>query len=390
MTQEEACDALGVRKQTLYAYVSRGQIEVIRDPAHTGRKLYRGFDIAALLRRRNLGRARKDIAASTMAWGEPIISTRISTIERGTLYYKGQNAVRLAQWATLEDVASLLWDCPAPPVFPTCTALPAITSVRARAFCALGIAAADRVAINGLDRGSLREVAARLVGRLASSFVELPAIEVPLHLRIATAWKCEEHADLLRRALVLLADQELTSSAFAARVAASTGAALGACAVAGLAALSGPRHGDAIIRVRALVHDAQTIGVEAAVRKWTAGDAALPGFGHELYPQGDPRAADLLAVIPVSSQVSALIGHVFHRTGLRPSIDVALNVLADHCRLPEDAVFALFAIGRSVGWMAHSLEQVSSEEMLRPRARYIGPSISDDSPPVHEGFRSSR
>ncbi|WP_286162274.1 helix-turn-helix domain-containing protein [Burkholderia sp. WP9] len=106
--QEEACEILGVRKQTLYAYVSRGQIEVRWDPTHAGRKLYWGADISALLDRRNVGRTRKTIAASTMAWGEPIVSTRISTIVRGLLYYRGKDAVRLSAHAQLEEVAQLL------------------------------------------------------------------------------------------------------------------------------------------------------------------------------------------------------------------------------------------------------------------------------------------
>ncbi|MFM8375003.1 MAG: citrate/2-methylcitrate synthase, partial [Phenylobacterium sp.] len=70
----------------------------------------------------------------------------------------------------------------------------------------------------------------------------------PIHLRLAKAWRLGPGgpgADLIRRALVLLADHELNPSAFAARVAASTGASLAACALAGLAALSGPRHGGA-------------------------------------------------------------------------------------------------------------------------------------------------
>lgn len=96
MTQEEACAALGVRKQTLYAYVSRGQIEVRWDPDHISRKLYRASDISMLMKKRDLGRARKNIAASTMAWGEPIINTHISTIVRGRLYYRGKDAIQMA------------------------------------------------------------------------------------------------------------------------------------------------------------------------------------------------------------------------------------------------------------------------------------------------------
>ncbi|MFP3607677.1 citrate/2-methylcitrate synthase, partial [Paraburkholderia sp. SIMBA_053] len=87
----------------------------------------------------------------------------------------------------------------------------------------------------------------------------------------------ERHAELLRRTLVLLADQELTSSAFAARVAASTGASLGACMLAGLAAFSGPLHGDAITRVHALIDDARHSGAEQTVRRRLADNKSLPG-----------------------------------------------------------------------------------------------------------------
>ncbi|HTR10164.1 MAG TPA: citrate synthase family protein [Paraburkholderia sp.] len=375
MTQEEACSALGVRKQTLYAYVSRGRIEVRWDPEHVSRKLYRSSDVAALKKKRDLGRAHKSIAASTMAWGEPIINTRISTVVRGRLYYRGGDAVELAGRATLEEVAQRLWDSDVLPVFPTVrddVPVPTAAPPRARVYASIALAAADRSSCGSMNAGRLNDEAATLVGRLASSFVTLDD-EGPLHLRLARAWRCEARADLLRRALALLADQELTTSAFAARVAASTGASLGACMLAGLAALSGPLHGDAALRVQALLGEVRKKGVEAAVERWLARNGPLPGFGHELYPQGDPRATDLLAVFETPAEVRALIDHVRETSGLAPTIDIALTALAGHCRLPEDAVFAMFAIGRSVGWMAHSIEQMTSGTLLRPRANYIGP-----------------
>jgi citrate synthase len=375
MTQEEACHALGVRKETLYAYVSRGRIEVRWDPEHVSRKLYRGSDVAALKKKRDLGRARKSIAASTMAWGEPIISTRISTVARGRLYYRGLDAIELASRATLEEVAQCLWETDVAPVFPAVrddVPVPERAPPRARVYASIAFAAAGRETSTPRDIASLNEEAVRLVGRLACSFVDLND-DGALHLRLARAWRCEAQADLLRRALALLADQELTTSAFAARVAASTGASLGACMLAGLAALSGPLHGDAALRVQALLEEVRKEGVEAAVRRWYAANGSLPGFGHELYPQGDPRAADLLAAFEAPEDVLALIGHVHETSGLAPTIDIALTALAGHCRLPDDAVFALFAIGRSVGWMAHSIEQMIDGTLLRPRANYIGP-----------------
>nr|WP_106857195.1 citrate synthase family protein [Caballeronia novacaledonica] len=373
MTQEEACEALGVRKQTLYAYVSRGRIEVQGDPQHPNRNLYRASDIATLVKKRSLGRARKNIAASTMAWGEPIIDTRISTVVRGRLYYRGQDAVQLAASATLEDIARLLWNVTDTPRFASFAPIEFDGSIGARVFAALACDAAHDRQTPAAGVANKADQAAELVGRLASNFVELHSNDGPLHLRIAHSWGVARHADLLRRVLVLLADQELTSSSFAARVAASTGASLGASMIAGLAAFSGPMHGNAIVRVRELMDEAKRSGTEPVVRRRIADGEPLPGFGHELYPQGDPRAADLLSAFEAPSNARELIECVERLTGKPPAIDMALAALVEHCPLPDEAAFALFSIARSVGWMAHSIEQVMEGSLIRPRARYVGP-----------------
>ncbi len=372
MTQQEASEMLGVRAQTLYAYVSRGLIEVRRDPTLSRSNLYRADDILALLRKRDLGRAPKNIAASTMAWGEPIISTCISTVVHGRLFYRGHDAVQLAATLTLEEVAKLLWNAEDQPCFPVFVPDTEHHLVRARAYSALGEAAAVSPPAHALSMPHMCREAADLVGRLASNFIDLDPRPAPLHMRIARGWNCEDRAELLRRVLVLVADQELTTSAFAARVTASTGASLGACAIAGLAAVSGPFHGDATVLVQALLVEVQRSGAERAVNLWMSSGRPLPGFGHQLYPEGDPRAADLLAAFPPSDGTSALIECVQRLTGLQPNIDVALAALAEHCGLPEGAAFSLFAIGRSVGWMAHSIEQISTGHLIRPRARYVG------------------
>jgi citrate synthase len=371
MTQEEACFALGVRKQTLYAYVSRGQIDVQGDPDHANRNLYRGSDIAALLKKRHTGRARKNIAASTMAWGEPIINTRVSTIARGRLFYRGKDAVQLADTATLEAAARLLWDAPHEPHFASVEPLAIDGPPKARLFAAIGIAAADRRDASN----ELCDEGAYLIGLFASNSIDLPMSDEPLHGRIARAWDAPSHADLLRRVLVLLADQELSSSAFAARVTASTGASLGASMLAGLAAFSGPMHGNAIVRVRELLDDAARLGTEHAVRDWLSSGRPLAGFGHELYPQGDPRAAALLAAFEPPVHARALIECVERITGMKPAIDIALAALVEHCALPEGAAFALFSIARSIGWIAHAVEQKTSGTLLRPRAHYVGPAV---------------
>ena len=178
MTQEEACAALSVRKQTLYAYVSRGQIEVRWDPDHISRKLYRASDISMLMKKRDLGRARKNIAASTMAWGEPIINTHISTIVRGRLYYRGKDAIQMAGTATLEEAAQLLWDSAEGPRFPASQQVRMEGSARARVFAAMSMAAAEGGSVHAPDVERMHEDAAGLVGHLASAFVGLDSDEI--------------------------------------------------------------------------------------------------------------------------------------------------------------------------------------------------------------------
>ncbi len=374
LTREEALGALGVRAQTLYAYASRGQIAVRSDPDAPRRSLYSGEDVARAVERRARGKRPLAIAASTIAWGEPIIDTAIATIAQGRLVYRGRDAVRFSDAASLEQAAALLWDVAPAPVFPPCRADDAPGGTpRARAFATMARAADAGTPTFGRGPERLVAEAASLVGCLATAFGAAPD-EGPLHLRFGAAWNRDAAAtEAIRRALVLLADQELTTSAFAARVAASTGATLAACVLSGLSALSGPLHGGATARVATLFEEAARTGVDEVVRRHIASGLLLPGFGHPLYPGGDPRAAALLDAFDPPPGVADLIGRVFDATGLRPTIDVALAALAQRFALPADAHFTIFAMGRSIGWLAHSLEQVGAGSLIRPRARYIGP-----------------
>jgi citrate synthase len=173
--------------------------------------------------------------------------------------------------------------------------------------------------------------------------------------------------------LVLVADHELNASAFAARVAASTGASLSAAALAGLATLSGPRHGGATAAVRGFAQEAAQLGPGDAVARRLVDDRALPGFGHPLYPQGDPRAQALLARFTPPPALAALRATVEAVTGQAPNIDFALMAGCEAMGLPADAPFGLFAVARCAGWIAHAIEQGQSDALIRPRARYIGP-----------------
>ncbi len=373
---EEARDRLGIRPQTLYAYVSRGRVQVRPDPRDPRRSLYRAADIAALAERKARSRKVSDVAAGAIHWGEPVLASEITTVAGGRLYYRGRDAIRLAEAETLESVARLLrgghgaalkrTDRPQPPE---------AASMRERAFLALAARAAHDPPARGRAPLALAVEAATLLDVLTdavAAYVGGGAI----HNRLAFAWgqgPGGPGADLIRRILVLVADHELNASAFSARVAASTGASLAACALAGLATLSGPRHGGATAAVKAFAAEAAQLGPREAIARRLQDDRALPGFGHPLYPDGDPRAAALLNRFQPPAELARLSDAAHAVAGLPPNIDFVLVAACEALRLPADAPFAMFAVARCAGWIAHAIEQGQSDALIRPRARYVGP-----------------
>src|SRR5580692_2543622 len=108
ISAEEALTRLRVRPQTLYAYVSRGRVRAEADPLEPRRSRYRASDVAALTDRKARGRKAADVALGAIDWGEPVLASAITTVSDGRLYYRGQDAVRLAETATLEETARLL------------------------------------------------------------------------------------------------------------------------------------------------------------------------------------------------------------------------------------------------------------------------------------------
>ena len=175
---------------------------------------------------------------------------------------------------------------------------------------------------------------------------------------------------------MLCADHDLNVSSFTARCVASADAPLASSLLAALCALRGRRHGGMTERAAGLVADAGRDGAREAVSRALGEQGALPGFGHELYPDGDPRGAELLgraAEARADPAVASLVGVARDELGLEATLDLGLVAIARAHRLPAAAPFCLLALGRSAGWAAHAIEAAGDARLIRPRSRYTGP-----------------
>ncbi len=184
-------------------------------------------------------------------------------------------------------------------------------------------------------------------------------------------------------ALTLRADNELNPGTWAARVAASTGADLVACVTAGLGALAGPRHSGHTLAVAKLLDEVGTGDVRPGVEGLLQRTRKPAGFGHPVYKAEDPRTRVARELARAASEdeisrarfrLAAEVEEEVNRaTGLYANVDYYLTVIYLAAGLPQAAFAPVFAISRCAGWIAHVLEQQRDPELIRPRARYVGP-----------------
>ncbi|MDR9803752.1 citrate synthase [Rhizobium hidalgonense] len=376
LTAEEALRALKTKPQTLYANVSRGRIRAKDDPADPRRRLYQSADVQRLAERHAGRRKTETVAAETIRWGDPVLSSAISTIIGGRLFYRGRDAADLAEAATLEQTAALLWNDADVVSSSSAEAGHAAPSLQA-AFVALAGRVTSDLPSLGRSPAALRREAQGVLSTVADALAPGRS-DQPLHCRLAASWQRPDAADCLRRALVLLADHELNASTFAARVAASAGAALSAAVLSGMATLTGPLHGAAWQGVDALIEAATVLGAAQAIRRTLAQGNRLPAFGHPLYPDGDIRASALLSHFPLPRDFAELRDTGEAVVGEKVNLDFALAAMAAAFDLPKEAPIIMFSLARSAGWLAHAMEQIDSGDLIRPRARYAGPAPETD------------
>ena len=342
MTTSDAIRTLGITRATLYAYASRGRVR--RWPGADGRSRYHPEDIARLASQAAVQRDPLAAVEGAFQWGVPLIPSSVSTIIDGTLSYRGIPLDACVAWP-VERLAAVLWHGPEaqPVVFPR-VRTPITTHAHPLRRMQQALIGADGTPV-------------QLIARLLAAWTGCGR-GGPLAGRVS--WS---EAGRIAVVLAACADHEMTAATLAVRAAASTGASLSDALLAGLAAFQGPRQGLAPVAAVRLLATAMRHGPQRALAE--AG-AHPVGFGHQLYPAGDPRARVILETC-TGLRTHAATRQLIAGAGRPANIDLALAAFVlGHDRPAEDAL-ALFALGRCLGWIAHAQEQ-ATQGLLRPRA----------------------
>ena len=383
----EASKTLGVTRPTLYAYVSRGLIRSEPGPPATRERRYARDDIERLKRRADERRNPDKVASHALQWGMPVLESAITLIADERLYYRGSDALTLAREQTVDAVASLIWtgslEGARPPASrskqydrPGGKGGPFIT--RAQAMLAMASASDPRAFDFRPD--AVVETGWRILDLMVGAAVARGS-EASIDASLARAWRVRAAGqEVIRAALILCADHELNVSAFTARCVASAGAHPYAVVVAGLAALEGVKHGGSTARVESMLASLRRArSLRSALTDRLREGQRIDGLGHPLYRHGDPRAIALLEMLderfrksPELRFVRELARRSESLTGEKPNLDFALGSVSRVLGLPPMSGLTLFAIGRTIGWIGHAIEQYAVNQIIRPRARYVG------------------
>lgn len=394
LSAEDAAAELGVSVTTLYAYVSRGFLRSVAEPG-SRRRRYLVADLVAFRQRRAAHRDPGRAAEGALHWGLPVLESRISFADGGRLYYRGKDVVALARSASFAGVLGLLWnddESQLPVLADLPGGRPVWASVQraARGLPPLEAfqVALPMVAAHASNAYDLRPAAVVRAGaRILSLLTAVatggePGDDLDVARQLQAAWLPRDRRAraLLDAALIVYADNGLSPSTFAARCVASAGSSPYAVVAAGIAALQGAKHGGASERAEALLREAANPGgARRAVADRLRRGEAIPGFGHPLYPDGDPRGRLLLELVTAKAPRSAELQHARHLAaavqelmGQQPNVDFAVVTLCRVLALPAGAALTLLALGRTAGWIAHALEQYDEGRTIRPHARYAG------------------
>jgi citrate synthase len=394
ISTREVAGILGVKPASLYAYVSRGLLARHRLPGDRGS----WFEPAAVDRLASRSRGAAGAAARTRR--ELRIESAVTVIEPAGHLYRGRPALALAREAHFERVAELLWTGVLPDSDPRWAADPAQRALgravqrvlprRVLPFDRLRLVTAALASADPFRHDLRPEAVTRAARGLLATLVDTlpsrrsatghPRLAARLWDRLSTRAPSSAAIGLLDAALVLLADHELAGSTLAVRIAAAYRADPYGAVGAGFGVLGGALHGAASLAAEALLVEVAEAGDPAIVieRVLRRGER-LPGLGHPLYRDGDPRATLLLDLLrraaprsPRLRAVDTLLAATRARRYPVPNVDLAVAAVTHVLELPRGTGELIFALARIAGWVAHALEEYERPSPLRLRALYTG------------------
>ncbi|MFD9190773.1 citrate synthase [Streptomyces phaeochromogenes] len=395
ISTKQAAELLGVKPETVYAYVSRGQLSSRRSTGGRG-STFDTKEVEALARRN-----RREPAESSPAAGMLSVRTRITLIDKDRYYFRGVDATELATRHSYEEVAEWLWtgvlrpgvrftapEASAAVARRAVDALPEHTGPTDRLrVAAIAAATADPLRFDLSEQavlGTARTLIPTLVDALppkSHGHRDDSSLAHRLWARLSGREADEASLRALDTALALLVDHDLAASTLAVRVAASARAHTYAAVSAGLGVLEGPLHGAASGLAHRMLLDVLDRGTAAPVvaDELRAG-RRVPGLGHRIYPGEDPRARvlfGLLEDVPRAAPALAAARDVVDTTArhapLHANVDLALAVLTASSGMHASAGETIFAVARTAGWIAHVLEEYDEAPLrMRPSGHYVG------------------
>lgn len=383
ISRAEALQRLDVKPQTLYAYVSRQRIAARTDPNNPRRSLYALDDIERLTQRtprpaENAPPVLPTLSGKSAVRGEATIDSDIFISIDNRPFYRTRDSLELSETENFEAVAALLWKDESSNPFGPLKPRPDVNFTggpRARVWGMLS-RRLDEDALSELSpERNLRLEAAGILNELIDA-VTNGGPRLYFHQRLARAWKVNDQrdVDLIRRALVLSADNGLDAATLSARAAAVSQGPLSSPVLAGFSTLTGPAMGGRVSRAEAYVTQVRRQGNPRLVAEtFLRQGVELPGFETEQSPCDALRAEALMAAAPHIGEDLKTIRAVGEELTGRPlGFTLALALIGRHLDLPKDAPFTLMGLGRSAGWLAHAIEQTETGLAPKVRLRYIG------------------
>ena len=398
VTASEAADLLGVKTATVYTYVTRGHLTPHRRPGDRSSWFDRD-ELDAVLKRTG----RRSSAAGA---GPKETVTAISMIANGTYWYRGLDPRHLSENHSYEAVAELLWSgsLPDAPDWTIAQLLDSqphrrgldLTEV-GRPLDAIRLAVSLLAVNDDLRFGiggdavivSARRLLVGMVGMLPervdrkawSQAAATESFAALVWSRLAQTPPTPDQLSALNATLVVMADHGVAPSTLAVRTAASYRADLYGAVQSGLAIVAGGWHGRRALSAEAMIEAFLAGRDVATVVGEQARQGRVPALGQPRYPDGDPRVRivlDHLGAAGADPRILEAMRELIDLTETRalpaPSVEFALAALARGFSFQRGASEALFAIGRSAGWLAHAMEESDEPDRASPQFRYVGPS----------------